>query len=52
MVPARQAPPLFDRARAVLRYDEASRDLILAFKHADRTALTPAFAAWLKPRRS
>lgn len=43
-----QAAPAFDRARSVLRYDEASRDLILAFKHADRTSLTPAFAAWLK----
>lgn len=43
-----QAPPAFDRARSVLRYDEASRDLILAYKHADRTSLTPAFAAWLK----
>jgi ComF family protein len=43
-----QAAPAFDRARAVMRYDEASRDLILAFKHADRTSLTPAFAAWLK----
>lgn len=41
-----ESPPPFDRARAVLRYDEASRDLILAFKHADRTALAPAFAAW------
>lgn len=43
-----QAPPAFDRARSVLRYDEASRDLVLAYKHADRTSLTPAFAAWLK----
>ena len=43
-----QATPAFDRARSVLRYDAASRDLILAFKHADRTSLTPAFAAWLK----
>ncbi|WP_374384817.1 double zinc ribbon domain-containing protein [Dongia sp.] len=41
-----ESPPPFDRARAVLRYDEASRDLILAFKHADRTALAPSFAAW------
>lgn len=41
------APPPFDRARAVLRYDEASRDLILAFKHADRTAAAPALAAWM-----
>lgn len=43
-----QLRPAFDRARAVMRYDEDSRDLILAFKHADRTSLTPAFAAWLK----
>ncbi len=42
-----EAPPAFDRARAVLRYDEASRDLILAFKHADRTSLAPTFGAWL-----
>ncbi|WP_374655407.1 ComF family protein [Dongia sp.] len=42
-----EAPPAFDRARAVLRYDEASRDLILAFKHADRTSLSPTFGAWL-----
>lgn len=42
-----QAPPAFDRARAVLRYDEASRDLVLAFKHADRTSLAPTFGAWL-----
>lgn len=41
------APPAFDRARAVFRYDEASRELILAFKHADRTSSAPAFAAWL-----
>jgi ComF family protein len=40
-------PPAFDRARAVLRYDEASRDLVLAFKHADRTSLAPTFGAWL-----
>lgn len=43
-----QARPAFDRARSVMRYDETSRDLILAFKHADRTSLTPAFAAWLR----
>lgn len=39
--------PIFDRARAVFRYDEASRDLILSFKHADRTDSAPAFALWL-----
>ena len=40
-------PPLFERARAALRYDEASRGLILGFKHADRTHAAPAFAAWM-----
>ena len=32
-------PPDFARARSVLRYDDASKDLILRFKHADRTGL-------------
>lgn len=41
------APPPFDRARAVFRYDDDSRDLILAFKHADRTSSAPTFARWL-----
>jgi ComF family protein len=41
------APPPFARARAVLRYNEASRDLVLAFKHADRTESTPTFAHWM-----
>jgi ComF family protein len=40
-------PPVYDRARAVLRYDEASRRLILAFKHADRTDITPTLGQWL-----
>lgn len=40
-------PPLFERARAVLAYDEHSRDLILGFKHADRTEAAPAFGRWL-----
>jgi ComF family protein len=42
-----QEPPVFARARSVLRYDEASKPLILRFKHADRTESAPAFAAWL-----
>ena len=37
----------FTRARSVLRYDEASRELILAFKHADRLDLTPLLTQWL-----
>lgn len=39
--------PVFERARAVMRYDEHSRDLILGFKHADRTFAAPAFARWM-----
>jgi ComF family protein len=40
-------PPVYDRARAALRYDEGSRRLILAFKHADRTDITPTLGQWL-----
>jgi ComF family protein len=40
-------PPAFDRARAVFRYDEASRGLVLSFKHADRPGLARFFAPWL-----
>lgn len=40
-------PPSFDRARAVMRYDERSRGPILAFKHGDRLDLVPGFARWL-----
>src|SRR5581483_6768859 len=39
--------PLFGRARAVFRYDDASRALILAFKHADRLHGVPAYGEWL-----
>ncbi|HEV2364930.1 MAG TPA: ComF family protein [Caulobacteraceae bacterium] len=39
--------PAFDRARAACLYDEASRDLILQLKHADRTELARLFAAWI-----
>ena len=41
------ARPPFRRARAALRYEEGCRDLILRFKHADRTDSTPAFARWM-----
>jgi ComF family protein len=40
--------PSFDRARAVMRYDEKSRGPILAFKHGDRLDLVPGFARWLR----
>ncbi|HUO89618.1 MAG TPA: ComF family protein [Rhizomicrobium sp.] len=40
-------PPAFDRARAVMRYDEHSRGPILALKHGDRLDLAPGFGRWL-----
>jgi len=42
-----RARPSYDRARAVFRYDDASRGLILAFKHGDRIDAAPAYARWL-----
>jgi ComF family protein len=39
--------PAFDRGRAACLYDEASRDLILKFKHADRSDLAGLFAQWI-----
>ena len=43
---ARQRPP-YRRARAAMVYDDASRRLVLAFKHGDRTDTAPAFGRWL-----
>ena len=40
-------PPPYGRARAVMRYDEASRPLLLSFKHGDRTESADPFAAWM-----
>lgn len=40
-------PPDYDRARAVFQYDDASRAMILRFKHGDRLEGAPAFAAWM-----
>jgi ComF family protein len=42
----RDAPP-FEHARTVLRYDEHSRDLVISFKHRDRTDAGPAFGKWM-----
>jgi len=44
-------PPAFERARAILRYDEVSRAPILALKHADRLDLVPGFGQWLERAR-
>jgi ComF family protein len=41
-------PPAFDRARSAMRYDDGSRDAILAFKRADRLEFANLFALWLK----
>lgn len=43
-----RARPPFARARAALAYDDGSRGMILAFKHADRTDAATAFAAWMR----
>ena len=40
-------PPEFDQARSALVYDEASRKLILEFKHGDQTQHALAFVPWL-----
>lgn len=45
--PCLAKPPSWNRARAVLRYDDASKPLILRFKHADRLEGAPAFARWM-----
>lgn len=40
-------PNDFTCARSLFRYDDASKPLILAFKHGDRLDHAPAFARWL-----
>ena len=40
-------PPPFDRARAAFRYDDASKGLVLSFKHADRPGLARYLAPWM-----
>jgi ComF family protein len=42
-----QKRPAYDHARAVFRYDDQSRDLILGLKHADRTETVPTLAGWM-----
>lgn len=39
--------PLFDQARAAIRYESKGRDLVLRFKHADATNAVPMFADWM-----
>ncbi|NQU72369.1 MAG: ComF family protein, partial [Rhodospirillales bacterium] len=42
-----RAPPPFERARTVFRYDEHSRDLVISFKHRDRIDAAPAYGKWM-----
>jgi ComF family protein len=41
-------PPMFDRARAVVAYDDAAKGAILALKRADRLEFAQLFSLWLK----
>lgn len=43
-----QAPPRFDRARAVFTYAGGGRDLVLRFKRGDRTDLAPGLATLMQ----
>lgn len=45
--PCLDHPPPFDQARSCLIYNDASRDLILGFKHADKLHITRAFTPWM-----
>ena len=45
--PCHIKPHDFARARALFRYDEASKALLLTFKHGDRLDHAPAFSRWL-----
>lgn len=40
-------PPLFNKARMAMIYDEFSRPLVTGFKYADRTDFARAFGGWL-----
>jgi ComF family protein len=40
-------PPHYHAARAAMIYDDASRGLVLAFKHGDRTHAAKALATWM-----
>jgi ComF family protein len=40
-------PPVFTAARSAMLYDDASKRLILSFKHSDRTHPAGALASWM-----
>jgi ComF family protein len=41
------SPPAYQRARAVVRYDEVARTLVHALKYQDRTDLAPVMGRWM-----
>lgn len=41
-------PPVYNRARAAVVYDETAAGLVHAFKYGDRTDLAPLMAAWMR----
>jgi ComF family protein len=41
-------PPVFAAARAAMLYNDASKRLILGFKHGDRTHLAETLAGWMQ----
>jgi ComF family protein len=40
-------PPVFDKARSTLRYDDVSRLLLLSYKHGDKTHMAAPFSQWM-----
>ena len=40
-------PPVYQRARAAVRYDDVARTLVHALKYQDRTDLAPAMGRWM-----
>jgi ComF family protein len=40
-------PPAYTRARAAVRYDAVARELVHAFKYADRLDLAPVMGRWM-----
>ncbi|MFD2206888.1 ComF family protein [Kiloniella antarctica] len=42
-----RSPKSFDRCRSALSYDDHSKNMIIGFKHADRTYLTKLFTRWI-----
>lgn len=41
------APPVYGKARSALIYDDASRDIVLAFKHGDKLESIPALIPFM-----